>query len=251
MSNNNSVRQSVVHMFDEMDVRVEAADFLESAKSALEKSTANKASFESELNELKHKLEMLKQEVAKRKLSLLDYSCEEEEARSIVRACVDRPNSYWFDILNQWMQFREVRRGGDVLYIEPGFCTCCLKRSAYWQDYTNAWVIFLKTAQRLGIQRVVGVLSGGNLERIRAVRGESAMRFVMANCIDDLVNVMMFENADRIGKKTGIKKCSNFEGDWSVPAIMIPVIPGMLVWRDKKDLPLSDLRSSIKAFAHK
>lgn len=238
-------------MFDEMDARAEAADFLESAKCTLEKSTANKASFESELNELKHKFEMLKQEVSKREFDAWKYEQKEKEARALLQTGVDGPNSFWFDILNQWMEFREVWRDGDVLYIEPEFCICCLKKRAFWEDYTYAWMLFLKTIQQLGIRRVVGILPALILAKVRAVRGESAMRFVMANCIDDLANVMTLENADRIGRKTGVAARTSPHGDVCVPQILFPVIPGMLVWRYKKNIPPSDLRKSIKAFAHK
>jgi hypothetical protein len=238
-------------MFDEMDVRVEAADFLESAKSALEKSTANKASFESELNELKHKLEMLKQEVSKREFDAWKYEQKEKEARALLQTGVDGPNSFWFDILNQWMEFREIRRNGDVLYIEPGFCPCCMDKSGYVDEYANAWMIFLKTVQQLGIRRVIGIIDGVSLAKMSSVDHITSSRFATASCIEDLSSVLTLENADRIGRKAGIAATTFFEGILCVPKILIPVIPGLLIWRDKKDLSPSRLRELIKVYAHK
>jgi hypothetical protein len=233
-----------------MDVRAEAADFLENAQSALQKSTESKNLFESELSELKHQLEMLKQEISMRECSG-SYNLKVKDARERFQACVDGPNSYWFDILNQWMEFREIRRDGDVLYIEPGFCSCCMDKSGYVDEYANAWMIFLKTVQQLGIRRVIGIIDGVSLAKMSSVDHSTSSRFATASRVEDLSSVLTLENADRIGRKAGIAATTFFEGILCVPKILIPVIPGVLVWRDKKDLPPSRLRELIKVYAHK
>lgn len=231
-------------MFDEMDARVEAADFLESTKSDLEEAVASKIVFMSELTELKEKLEVLKTEVFKRESYAWTFKQKEDSVRALAQTCVDRPYSYWFDILNKWMQFRKIQRKGGVLYIEPSFCPCCLP-DPIWTDveYSTAWVIFLKSVQGLGIRRVVGVMSCDILEKVRASYPSSGFRFVTTNGLENLEQVMSCDNAKRIGQKTGVI------GDRS--PMLVPVIPGLLVWRYKKDFPLSELRSRIKIYVDK